>query len=174
MRSTQVREFYIEQQCHQHVEVALIPRPILKEVQLCAFALACLLQYDTPCNGRHPAFSKLHTNRLSPLRQNDVGTSSDTELVNTIALIPDTTLAFNHRDHFLRDSLSQAVLATSHVPPLGSSAENPLDGCSPSLPLGERNWDLQRHTTTSSTLLRANSKKRGDRVDSECEVKNGV
>ena len=138
------------------------------------FALACLLQYDTPCNGRQPAFSELQTNRLSPLGQNDISTSSDTELVNTIAPVPDTALALNHSNHFLRDTLSQAVLATSDVPPLGSSAENPLDGCSPSLPLGQGNWNLQRYTATSSTLLRANSKKGSDGVDSECEVKNGV
>jgi hypothetical protein len=68
----------IEHQRHQDVKIALVLRPKLIEVQLCAFTIACLLQYDTPCDGRHPAVSKLQTNRLSPLRQNDVSTSSDT------------------------------------------------------------------------------------------------
>ena len=94
--------------------------------------------------------------------------------MNSIAPVPNTTLAFNDRNHFLCNTLSKTVLSTARIPPLRSSAQDPLDSCSPSLPLAKRNWDLQRHTTTSGTLLRTNSKERGDRIDSECKVKNGV
>lgn len=94
--------------------------------------------------------------------------------MDSIAPVPDTTLALNDRDHFLSNALSQTVFATAHGPPLRGSAQNPLNSCSPTLSLAERDWNWQGHTTTGGTFLLANAKERSDRVDSECKVENRV
>jgi hypothetical protein len=102
--------------------------------------------------------------------QDDVGTSSDAQLVDGIAPVPDATSSFYNSNELLGNALGQATLSTPHVSPLGSSAHDPLHGCSPPLPLTKWYGNLKRHTTTSCTSLASNSHQRGDRVNRKCEV----
>jgi hypothetical protein len=70
---------------------------VLREIQILKHLLhACLLHYDTPCNGRYPALSELQCNpALSSPGQNNIRTSSHTQLVNSIAPVPNTALALD-------------------------------------------------------------------------------
>ena len=70
---------------------------VLQEIQILKHLFhACLLHYDTPCNGKYPALSELQRYpALSSPGQNNVRTSSHTQLVNSIAPVPNTALALN-------------------------------------------------------------------------------
>jgi hypothetical protein len=94
--------------------------------------------------------------------------------VNGIAPVPDAAGALHYRNEFLCNALSKVALSTTHVSPLRCSGQDPLDRITSSSPLVQRNRNLKSDTTASGTPLTSDAHERGDRVNSESEVEDGV
>ena len=86
-------------------------------------------------------------------RQDNVGSCSNTQLVNGVAPVPDATRALYHGNQFLGNTLSKAVFPTAHIPPLRCSSYDPLNGSTSSLPLPKWDRNLKSDTTSGSTSL---------------------
>jgi hypothetical protein len=106
--------------------------------------------------------------------QDDVGSSSNTQLVDGIAPIPDAAVALNYGNDLLGNALSETTLSTAHVSLLRRSGQDPLNSLTPSLSRKKRDGNLKSDTTSSSTSLTPDAYERRDRVNGESEVQYGV
>lgn len=113
---------------------------------------------------------QLRIPNLSLLWQDNVGSCSDSQFVDSIAPVPNSTSSLDYSNQFLCDALCEATFPTANVPPLRSSRHDPFHSCPPSLPLTKRNRYLKRNTSTSSTFLRADAHERCNGVYREGEI----
>lgn len=102
-------------------------------------------------------------------RDSDVRTVGDTNFVLLVSPLPDSASAFCYCNQFICNSVRQLCIAA-----LFRRTDNPLDCSAAALAQVQRMGDLHGSTTTSDTLLLANTKERSHRVDDEGEVKDRV
>lgn len=110
------------------------------------------------------------TTRLPATRcDSNVGTVGDTDFVLLVSPVPDSASALCYCNQFICDSVCQL-----RVTALVRRIDNPLNCSAAALAQVQRMRDLHGSTTTSDTLLLANTKERSDRVDDEGEVKDRI
>jgi hypothetical protein len=101
--------------------------------------------------------------------QTKIRTTRNTKLVHRFPPIPHTTTTFRNSDQLVSYSLSETA-----VPTLIRGINDPSDGRPPPLSLHQRNGNLHGGTTTGNTLLLTDLDQRGDRVDDQGEVEDGI
>jgi hypothetical protein len=94
--------------------------------------------------------------------------------VNGVAPVPDAAGALYDGNEFLSNALRKAVLPAAHVPPLGRSRHDPLDGSASPLPLTQRYGNLKSDTSSSGTSLTSDAHEGRDRVNGQCKVEYRV